>query len=204
MPPAPPFRLVLLLTRALCRSDPLQVLEAAVRGGVDCVQLREKEMSSRELFAWGEEVQALCRRLGVPLVVNDNVEVALALGARGVHVGQDDLPPSAVRRIVGEGPWIGLSTHDLDQLDEAGDLGVDYAGFGPVFATPTKGVAVGLGPDRLLGALAVARVPVVAIGGIGPENAWMLPSPAALAVSSALCGAQDPAEAARRILHSRD
>jgi len=194
----------MLLTRALCRADPLQVLEAAVRGGVDCVQLREKGMSSRELFAWGEEVQAVCRRLGVPLVVNDNVEVALALGARGVHVGQDDMPLAAARKLTGGGLWIGLSTHNLDQLDQAADLGADYAGFGPVFATPTKGVATGLGPDRLLGALAVARIPVVAIGGIGPENAGMIPPPAALAVSSALCGAPDPAATARRILHARD
>ncbi|MFQ5750158.1 MAG: thiamine phosphate synthase [Planctomycetota bacterium] len=126
------------------------------------------------------------------------------MGARGVHVGQDDLPPSAVRKVAGKGLWIGLSTHDLDQLDEAADLGADYAGFGPVFATPTKGVATGLGPDRLLGALAVARVPLVAIGGIGPENAWMIPAPAALAVSAALCGAEDPAETARRILHARN
>lgn len=196
----PLFRLCLVLTQELCRRPPLEVLEATVAGGCDCVQLREKALGAGEMLAWGRELHRECRRLGVPLVVNDRVEVALALGAEGVHVGQEDLHPDDVRRLVGRERWIGWSTHDLEQLDEAAEVEADYAGFGPVFATPTKGVEQGLGSEHLAAALAIARLPVVAIGGIAPENAWMVPEQAGLAVSAALCAAPDPEAAARSLL----
>ena len=99
--------------------------------------------------------------------------------------------------------WIGLSTHELEQLDEAAELGADYAGFGPVFATETKGYQQGLGPEHLAAALAIARVPVVAIGGITPDNAWMIPEKAGVAVSTAIGLAEDPAAAARGLLAKR-
>lgn len=199
----PLFRLCLVLTRSLCARPPLEVLETAVAGGADCVQLREKGATSRELFEWGKEVAAACARLRVPLVINDNVEVALALDARGVHLGQDDVHPDDARRLLGRERWIGHSTHDLEQLDEAADLEVDYAGFGPVFATATKGIEQGLGPEHLAAALAIARLPVVAIGGIAPENCWMIPQQAGIAVSSALCAAEDPQAVARALLQRR-
>ncbi len=195
MPP-PPFRLCLLLTRALCRLDPLQVVEQAVRGGVDCVQLREKEMSRAERYAWGEELLQRCRRLEVPLIINDDLDVALALEAHGVHLGQDDLPPQAVRELLPSDRWIGWSTHNLQQLDDAADLGVDYAGYGPVYATATKGYASGLGVDALWQAAVLARVPLVAIGGIRPQNVGTFPPGIGVAVSSALCAAEDPAAVA--------
>lgn len=195
----PLFRLCLLLTRELCRGDPLATLAAAVRGGVDCVQLREKTASDREAFAWGTRVASACQAAGVPLVVNDRVELALALGARGVHLGQEDMHPEDARRILGPGAWIGWSTHDLEQVDEAVEWGVDYAGFGPVFATETKGHKEGLGADHLAAALAIARLPLLAIGGIGPENAWMIPEEAGIAASSAICAAREPEAAARAL-----
>ena len=195
-----PFRLCLVLTRDACVRDPLEVAEAAGAGGVDCIQMREKDMSSRKLFEWGEILLPVCRKLGVPLVVNDLAEVAVALGADGVHVGQDDMHPEDVRTLVGSDMWVGLSTHDLEQADEAAEIGVDYAGFGPVFATTTKNVGTGLGPDFLAAAVAVARVPLVAIGGILPENAWMVRDQASLAVSSGICSAEDPEAAAAAIL----
>ncbi|TAH39749.1 MAG: thiamine phosphate synthase [Planctomycetota bacterium] len=201
---APPgFRLCLLLTRAACAHPPLEVLEAAIAGGVDCVQLREKDARESALWTWGRELMQACDLLQVPLVVNDNVEAALALGARGVHLGQDDMHPDDARALLGRERWIGWSTHSLEQLDEAADLEVDYAGFGPVFATPTKGYERGLGPDHLAAALAIARVPVVAIGGITPENAWLVPEQAAIAVSSAICTAADPQAAAAALRASR-
>ena len=195
-----PFRLCLVLTRDACVRDPLEVVEGSVAGGVDCIQMREKKMSSRELFEWGETLLPLCRKLGVPLVVNDLPEVAVSLGADGIHVGQDDMHPEDVRALVGSDMWVGLSTHDLEQADEAAEFGVDYAGFGPVFATPTKNVDAGLGPDFLAAAVAVARVPLVAIGGILPENAWMARDQASLAVSSGICAAEDPEAATAAIL----
>lgn len=198
----PRFRLCLLLTRAACRLPPLQVLEAALAGGVDCVQLREKGLGSAPLLKWARTVQGRCRRGGAPLIVNDNVELALALGADGVHLGQEDMHPDDARALLGPGRWIGWSTHDLEQVDEAADLEVDYAGFGPVFATATKDYAKGLGPEFLAAALAIARVPVAAIGGITVENAWMVPEEAAIAACGAICAAEDP-EAAARALRRR-
>ncbi len=200
----PLFRLCFLLSRGLCGDrDPLAVLEAAVAGGVDCVQLREKEASLSDQHAWGRKLHRECRRLGVPLIVNDHLELALALGAEGVHLGQDDLHLDDARRLAGDQLWIGLSTHDLEQLDDAAELRADYAGFGPVFATETKGYEQGLGPEHLAAALAIARVPVVAIGGIHPDNAWMLPGQAGVAAASAIGLAEDPEAAARGLLSGR-
>lgn len=198
--PRPPFRLCLLLTRALCLRPPLEVVRTAVAGGVDCVQLREKETSTAERLAWGRELLPVCREAGALLIVNDDVEVAAALDADGVHVGQDDLPVSDVRRLLPDGKLIGLSTHDVGQLEDAADLGVDYAGYGPVFATGTKGYTQGLGPESLLQALLVARVPLCAIGGITPANCGALPETVALAVSSALCAADEPDAVAAALL----
>lgn len=190
--PRPPFRLCLLLTRALCRRPPREVARAAIAGGVDCVQLREKEASTAERFAWGQELLPVCREAGALLIVNDDVEVAAALDADGVHVGQDDLPVTDARRLLPDGKLIGLSTHDVEQLEDAADLGVDYAGYGPIFATGTKGYTQGLGPDSLLQAMLVTRVPLCAIGGITPANCGALPDSVALAVSSAICAADEP------------
>ena len=196
----PLFRLCMLLTRELCAGSPAQILKDAIAGGVDCVQLREKDALPKEFAAWAAEVKNLTDDLGVPLIVNDSVEVALAVGAAGVHVGQDDLHPWDVRKLVGDQVWVGWSTHSLEQLDEAAEVGADYAGFGPVFASPTKGYTRGLGAEHLAAGLAIARVPLVAIGGIHSENVWMIPEQAGVAVSSALCEAIDPAATATALL----
>ena len=180
--------------------DPLDVLRAAIQGGIDCVQIREKNMSSGQLFEWGKILLPICRKNKVPLVINDCPEVAAALDADGVHVGQDDMHPEDARKIVGPDKWVGVSTHNLEQADEAAEMGVQYAGFGPVFATPTKDIKEGLGPEFLAAAGAISRVPLVAIGGIMPENAWMVRDRAAMAVSAGICSAKDPTAAAAEIL----
>jgi len=169
----------------------LVIVREAVVEAVDCVQLREKEMTSAEMFRWGSELKAVTDELSVPLVVNDNVEVAVALEARGVHLGQDDMHVDDARKLLGQDFWIGLSTHDLEQVDEAAELEVDYAGFGPVFATETKGYTQGLGPEFLAAAVAIARVPLVAIGGIQPETLRFIPEQCGVAVSSAICCAPE-------------
>ncbi len=184
----PLFRRCFILTQSLCQKDPWQVVRDAVGLGVDCVQLREKEMSSAEMFTWGKELKVLTDQLRVPLIINDNVEVARALHARGVHVGQDDMHADDVRKLVGPEMWVGLSTHNLEQVDEAAEFGVDYAGFGPVFASETKGYPQGLGPEYFAAALAIARVPLVAIGGIQDETLRFIPEGCSIAQSSALCG----------------
>jgi thiamine-phosphate pyrophosphorylase len=193
----------LILSQELCRQNPREVLSACLRGGADLVQIREKNWSAHRLLAWVREAQALCRPSGVPLIVNDSVEVAAAAGADGVHLGQEDLAPAAARRILGPGKWIGWSTHDLEQLERAAqDPAVDYVGFGPAFATATKGISEGLGPDRVKSAAARAAevsLPILVIGGITVENRGNLGGNLGIAVCSALCGAADPEASARRL-----
>jgi thiamine-phosphate pyrophosphorylase len=175
---------------------------AAVEGGVTAVQLRRKDHSAR---AFVEEVQALLAELrprGIPLIVNDRVDIALAAGADGVHVGQDDLPAPDVRRMVGEGLIVGLSVTNVAEALALDPAIVDYAGVGPVFATPTKPDAappLGIAGTRIV--CDVLTVPAVAIGGIGPMNAAdvLTTGVAGVAVISAICGVDDPRASATRL-----
>ena len=194
------FHLCLLLSRSLCRLEPLEVLDRALQGGVDLVQLREKELATAPFLDWALEVAPHCREAGVPLIINDQVDVALACDADGVHVGQDDLPPREVRQLLGKNKLIGLSTHSLEQVEEAQDSGwADYLGFGPAFPTATKGYSAGLGPDAVLSASLFCRLPLLAIGGITTVNRELLGSRVGVAVSSAICGAERPEEVAARL-----
>ena len=199
--PTTPFRLCLLLSRDLCRLEPLEVLDRALDGGVDLVQLREKELAPADFLAWALEALPLCRRRGIPLVINDQLDVALASEADGIHVGQDDLPPREIRPLLGPERLIGLSTHSLEQLETAADEGfADYVGFGPAFPTSTKGYESGLGADAVLSASVFARLLVLAIGGITPENRPLLGQRTGVAVSSAICAAERPEEVAAALL----
>jgi thiamine-phosphate pyrophosphorylase len=190
-----------LLGRAL-----LDVVAAAVAGGASMVQLREKTASTREFVELARAVLGVTRPRGVPLLINDRLDVALAAGADGVHVGQDDMHPRDVRALLGPEALIGLSVTGEDEARGAIGLPVDYLGAGPVFATATKkdaGAPQGLaGLSRMV---ALAQVPVVAIGAITLDNAAsvMATGVAGLAVVSAVCSAVDPATAAaalRRIV----
>ena len=143
------------------------------RGGARLIQLREKQRGAREFFPEAEAALSAARALGVRLIINDRVDVALALGADGVHLGQDDMPPEAARRILGERAVIGFSTHNLQQALAASSLPVDYLALGPIFPTSSKE-----NPDPTVGLEGLRRVreavphlPLVAIGGITPENA---------------------------------
>ena len=142
-------------------------------GGASLLQLREKRLSPREFYCEAEKALRVARRRGVCLIINDRADVALALGADGVHLGQDDLPPAAARRLLGEQAVIGFSTHNLEQALEAARLPVDYLALGPIFPTVTKD-----NPDAVVGLEGLRRVrrelpsvPLVAIGGITLENA---------------------------------
>ncbi len=205
-------RIVLLFTPELVTSgDPLAALEAAAPW-IDVVQIRPKALGdastapgpARATFEWAERVLALDAivRAGVLVTVNDRVDVAAALWTRGVvgvHLGQDDAAPRDARAFLGPGPLIGLSTHDLEQVVLAEDEPVDYLGFGPVNATPTKGYARGLGAEACWIAAEGARRPLFPIGGIGVENAGELTRVGRAAVGSAILAATDPAAAARAI-----
>lgn len=206
-------RLMLLFSPALCLDrDPLAVLEAALPH-LDAVQVRPKPAGAgaaapapaRETWEWSRRILDLLRgRTGSPLVllVDDRVDVAFALraeGVAGVHLGQEDLEASLARGILGAEALIGLSTHDMQQVAEAGELPVDYLGFGPVHATPTKGYQLGLGSEACWIASEAARTPVFPIGGIDLANAQELVRIGRSAVSSAILGAADPGRAAREL-----
>ena len=187
----------------LCRGrDPLEVAAQILRGGCVALQLRSKRLPAAEVDALARHMAALCRQRGAAFIVNDFPQIAVAVGADGVHLGQTDLPIEQARALCGAGMAIGVSTHDLSQARDAQRRGADLIGFGPVFPTTSK-----RDPDALVGlhglreACAAVRIPVVAIGGIGLENAAdVARSGAAMgAAIGALCGAGDPCEAARRL-----
>ena len=192
----------LVTDSALCgERGVLAVVEAAVRGGARVVQLREKTLPTRAFVERARALKALLQPLGVPLIINDRLDVALACGADGVHVGQEDLSPRDMRRWLPDG-LIGLSIERIEQLDAAERLPVDYYGASPVFATATKAdAAPALGLEGLRALRARTTRPLVAIGGIGAHNAAavMAAGADALAVVSALCTAPDPEQAARRL-----
>lgn len=199
------LHLHLVTDSALCGARGiLAVVEAAVRGGVTCVQLREKSLDTRAFVERARALKAWLLPLGVPLLINDRVDVALACGADGVHVGQNDMAPEDVRRLMPRG-LIGLSVESLAQLDAAERAPVDYYGISPVFATRSKhDAAPALGLDGLRAIRAGTRRPLVAIGGIDASNAAQVMAAGAdgLAVVSALCSSADP-EAAARDLRAR-
>ena len=197
------LRLHLVTDSALCGARGVEaVVCAAVQGGASCVQLREKTLATRAFVERARALKALLAPLGVPLVVNDRLDVALACGADGVHVGQGDMPAAEVRRWLPHA-IVGLSIESAAQLRQAEeDPSVDYYGVSPVFATPTKtDTAPALGLDGLRALRAMTRRPLVAIGGIHAGNAALVMDAGAdgLAVVGALCTADDPAEAARRL-----
>jgi thiamine-phosphate pyrophosphorylase len=141
-------------------------------GGATLIQLREKQKSPREFYREAEEAKRLADTLGVRLIINDRVDIALALKASGVHLGQDDLSPIAARELLGERAIIGFSTHTVEQAIAAAQLPVDYIAIGPIFETSSKE-----NPDPVVGLdglkrvkQAVGQIPLVAIGGIGREN----------------------------------
>lgn len=195
------YGVYLVTDRELCLGRPLdEVVLAAVRGGAGAVQLREKHADSREFLALARALVSRLQPMGIPLIVNDRADIALAAGAAGLHVGQSDLPPEDARRLMGENAIIGLSVETREELLAAEKLDIDYVGISPVFATPTKTDALApWGLDGLRWAREHSPLTLVAIGGIHRENAAAVLEAGAhsLAVVSEICSADSPEEAAR-------
>jgi thiamine-phosphate pyrophosphorylase len=184
------------------RRDLLDIVRAAVAGGATLVQLREKEASTREMLDLGRAMLDITRAANVPLIVNDRIDVALALDADGVHVGQDDMPADVARRLIGPDRILGVSAETVEQAQAAEDSGADYLGVGTVFATPSKadaGAPIGL--DGMRAIAQVSSVPLLAIGGITADNAADIRKAGAhgVAVISAIISAPDPQDAARAL-----
>jgi thiamine-phosphate pyrophosphorylase len=176
-------------------------LEAALRGGVEIVQLRIKEASEHRILAIAERYARACAEHGALFVLNDRPDLVAQAGADGVHVGQDDMPVAQARSIVGPEKLVGLSTHTPSQVDAAADLEVDYIGVGPVHATPTKPGRPAVGLELVRYAADHAAVPFFAIGGIAPENVASAVDAGAqrVAVVRALTEARDPEPIAREL-----
>ena len=170
-----------------------QQVECALKGGVTCVQLREKDLPEAEFLAEAREIGALCRSYGVPFIINDNVEIALACGADGIHVGQSDMEASRVRANLGGGMMIGVSARTVEEALAAQRAGADYLGVGAVFATSTKLDAEAVSRQTLKEICAAVDIPVAAIGGIGRDNILELAGTGidGVALVSAIFGAED-------------
>jgi thiamine-phosphate pyrophosphorylase len=175
------------------------LLPAVLEAGVDVFQLRDKQLADDELLELGLAVRRCCDEHGALFIVNDRPDLAVAVGADGVHVGQDDMPVEAARAIVGGERIVGLSTHSPEQI--AGARGVDYIGVGPVNETPTKPGRPAVGLELVRHAMAHANVPFFAIGGItaGNVSAVLAAGARQIAVLRAIAEARDPAAAARQL-----
>jgi thiamine-phosphate pyrophosphorylase len=197
------LRLYLVTDQTLTRGRPLaDVVAAAVQGGVSCVQLREKNLGSQEFFAQAMMLKKLLAPHGVPLVINDRIDIALACSAEGVHLGQSDLPVVVARRLLPSKIFIGWSVESMDDVLQSATLPVDYLGVSPIFATTTKtDTKNAWGLEGLAAVRASTRLPLVAIGGIHSGNAREVLKAGAdgLAVVSALCAANDPRTAAANL-----
>lgn len=179
------------------RQTLLEQAEDAIRGGATCVQLREKELEADAFLEEAVAAKTLCARYGVPLFINDNVEIAVQCGADGVHVGQSDLEAGRVRALVGEDMILGVSVQTVEQAAAAERAGADYLGAGAVFATATKPDAAEVSLETLRAICDAVSIPVVAIGGINRDNISRLAGSGigGAAVVSAIFGAGDIQEA---------
>ena len=198
------FDLYVVTDRQLVGGRPLRgVVEAALRGGARAFQLREKDLSPRQLYPLAMEMRQLTQTYGARLLINDRVDVALAVDADGVHLTTTSLPASIARQVLGPGRLIGVSTHTLPEAQTAAAEGADFVVFGPVFYTPSKapyGAPVGL--DALRATRAAVNLPILAIGGVKKANLDQVLAAGAdgIAVISAVISADDPMAASADLL----
>ena len=200
--PSTGFNLYLITDRRKS-PDILQTVEKALRGGVRAVQLREKDMFSRELYELAHDMRKLTLRYGAKLFINDRADIALAVDADGVHIGADSVPLYKVRSIIGEKMMIGVSCHNMISAITAQEKGANFITFGPVFFTPSKaiyGEPVGL--EKLSEVAAVVKIPVFALGGVNRSNIREVLGAGATGISliSGIVAAPDPEEEAAAIL----
>jgi thiamine-phosphate pyrophosphorylase len=200
------WKLCVIITEALCRANWLETTRLAIIGGADCVQLREKTLSDSELLARATALVELAHPLGASVIINDRPDIALLAGADGVHVGQGDLDVESIRKVAGVQLLVGVSASTIEQAIEAHHNGADYCGVGAMFPTATKQKPSIAGPSLLTqyGAHTPTLPPPLAIGGINTDNIPELLEAAngarfGVAVSSDICGSEDPEAAARSI-----
>lgn len=198
------LKLYLVTDRGLAGERSIEdIVKEAVEGGVTMVQLREKDIATCDFIALALRLKDVLKPYGVPLIINDRVDVALASGAEGVHIGQSDMPYAIARKLLGPSKIIGLSVENFEHIEEANSLDVDYIGVSPVFATPTKtDTAEPFGLDGLRKAVRMSVHPTVAIGGMNERTAAdvMACGTDGIAVVSAIVCAPDPKESSKNLL----
>ena len=197
------YSLYLVTDRTLSRGrSTIEIVKAALSGGITCVQLREKACSTREFIAEARIIQPLLAEREIPLIINDRLDVALAVGADGVHLGQSDMHISDARRIGGDRLIIGVSAESIEDAVEAERNSADYIGISPVFSTPTKtDTAPPLGLAGVAKIRELVGIPIVGIGGINRDNAASVTATGAdgIAVVSAIVSADDPGAASAEL-----
>lgn len=196
------FKLYVIIDRKACGGrDLVYVAEEAIAGGTDIIQLRDKDTSVSEILKVGRVIRDLTHKKKIPLIINDRVDIAVAVGADGVHLGQGDLPIEAARSMMGSEKLIGLSTHSLPEALAAEKKGADYIGVGPIFLTPTKPDYKAVGIDLIKEVRDKVKIPFVVIGGIAESNIDEVLAAGArrVAVVRAVCGAEDVRGAAKRL-----
>lgn len=202
MKPEMDYTLYLVTDRILAGArDFDDLVGRAVRGGCTLVQLREKDASSGELYERALRLKRVTDYFHVPLIIDDRVDIMLAVDAAGVHLGQSDLPAEAARRLIGPDKILGVSARTVEEAEAAESAGADYLGVGAVFPTATKTDAKPVARETLAAICAAVRIPVVAIGGLNAKNIPLLEGSgiSGAAVVSAVMGAEDPEEAARKL-----
>ncbi len=197
------LKLYLVTDRPLSLGRDMEwIVEEAVKGGVTMVQLREKDCSTRDFIKLAIDLKNKLKPLGVPLIINDRADVALAADADGLHIGQSDMPYEIARKLLGKDKIIGLSVETIEQVEQANLLDVDYIGISPVYSTPTKtDTFQPFGLDGVRKVMEISRHPAVAIGGINATNVIDIFKAGAngVAVVSAICSAEDPKMAAEEL-----
>ncbi len=197
------YSLYLVAGSDICGYDKfLDYIEQAILGGVTVVQLREKQANGRELYETAVKVRELTERYNIPLIINDRVDIALAVGADGVHLGQSDLPCHIARKILGNDKIIGLSARNIERAIEADRSGADYLGVGAMFPTSTKTDAKVVTPSVIKEIKNKIKIPVVAIGGINLDNIDKLNGCGidGAAVVSAIMGSEFPRKSAKELI----
>ena len=193
-------------SREMSGEEFFRTIEMAVSSGVTMVQLREKELSSREFFERALRLKKICAAQNVPLIINDRVDIAIAANADGVHLGTSDLPISIARKILGEGKIIGATAKTADAAVKAAHDGADYFGIGAFFATGTKSDAYTMTPDEIRAVTDIAPIPAVGIGGLTYENLDIIKNSGVkgAAISDAIMRAKDVAKTVRLLREKVD
>ena len=179
----------------------LNVIEEAIKGGTTVVQLREKTASTKDFYGLALKVKEITRKYGVPLLINDRIDIALAIDSEGVHIGQDDMPADVAREIIGEDRILGVSASTVEEAKKAEMDGADYIGSGAIFPTSTKDDADSVSKEELKEIADSVSIPVVAIGGINLENASSIKDTgiAGFSVVSAIMNAESPKDASKSL-----